>query len=126
MSKFGLFKRLVLLSDLLKETDMSGGHFQYKQYELGHIADEIEQIILDNNSEEVDKYGYTKGYGYSPETVEKFKYAKLLLLRAQIYAQRIDWLVSCDDGEDSFHSRLQQDLDALYRSLNDPEGPDVL
>jgi hypothetical protein len=126
VSKFGLFKRLVLLSDLLKETNMSGGHFQYKQYEIGHIADEIEQIILNNDSEEVDSYGYTKGYAFSPETIEEFKYARLLLLRAQIYAQRVDWLVSCDDGEDSFHSRLEKDLDALYRSLNEPESPDVI
>jgi hypothetical protein len=38
---------------------MSGGHFQYKQYEFGQIADEIEQIILDNDSEEVNEYGDT-------------------------------------------------------------------
>jgi hypothetical protein len=126
VSKFGLSKRLVLLSDLLKETNMSGGHFQYKQYEIGHIADEIEQIILNNDSEEVDSYGYKKGYDFSPETIEEFKYARLLLLRAQIYAQRVDWLVSCDDGEDSFHSRLAKDLEALYRSLNEPESPDVV
>ena len=26
------------------------------------------------------------------------------------YTQRIDWLVSGDDGEDSFHSRLKKEL----------------
>ena len=31
---------------------MSGGHFDYKQYEIENIADEIEQIILNNDSEE--------------------------------------------------------------------------
>jgi hypothetical protein len=105
---------------------MSGGHFQYKQYELGHIADEIEQLILDNDSKEVDQYGDRKGYGYLPETIEKFKIARMSLLLAQIYVQRIDWLVSGDDGEDSFHSRLKQDLDALDRRLDDSGGPDVL
>ena len=29
---------------------------------------------------------------------------------ANIYLHRIDWLLSGDDGEDSFHSRLQQEL----------------
>ena len=105
---------------------MSGGHFQYKQYELGQIADEIEQLILDNDSKEVSEYGDTKGYGYSPQTIAKFKLARMTILLAQIYVQRIDWLVSGDDGEDSFHSRLDADFEALDRRLDDSGGPDVL
>ena len=105
---------------------MSGGHFNYKQYELGYIADEIEQLIIDNDSEEVNEYGDTKGYGYSPKTIAKFKLAHMALLLTQIYVQRIDWLVSGDDGEDSFHSRLDHDIDALNRRLGDSEGSDVL
>ena len=105
---------------------MSGGHFNYKQYELGHMADEIEQLILDNDSEEMNAWGDKKGYGYSPETIAKFKIARMSLLLAQIYVQRIDWLVSGDDGEDSFHSRLDADFEALDRRLGDSEGSDVL
>lgn len=105
---------------------MSGGHFNYKQYELGQMADEIEQIILDNDSEEVNEYGDAKGYGYSPETIEAFKYARIALLHVQIYVQRIDWLVSGDDGEDSFHKRLEADFDALNRRLDDSTGKNVL
>ena len=105
---------------------MSGGHFNYKQYELGHMADEIEQLILDNGSEEVDEYGDRKSYDYSPETIEAFNYARIALLQAQIYVQRIDWLVSGDDGEDSFHRRLEADFDALNRRLGDSTGKDVL
>jgi TFIIF-interacting CTD phosphatase-like protein len=40
----------------------------------------------------------------------KFKKGLDILRKAQIYAQRIDWLVSGDDGEDYFHSRLKNDL----------------
>ena len=105
---------------------MSGGHFNYKQYELGHMADEIEQLILDNGSEEVDEYGDRKSYDYSPETIEAFNYARIALLHVQIYVQRIDWLVSGDDGEDSFHKRLEADFDALNRRLGDSTGKDVL
>ena len=105
---------------------MSGGHFNYKQYELGHMADEIEQLILDNDSEEVNEYGDTKGHGYSPETIEAFKYARIALLHAQIYVQRIDWLVSGDDGEDSFHRRLETDFDALNRRLGVSTALDLL
>jgi hypothetical protein len=105
---------------------MSGGHFNYKQYELGQIADEIEQLILDNDSKEVNEYGDTKGYGYSPQTIEAFKYARIALLHALAYVQRIDWLVSGDDGEDSFHSRLDADFEALDRRLDYSGAPDVL
>ena len=105
---------------------MSGGHFNYKQYELGHMADEIEQLILDNGSEEVDEYGDRKSYDYSPETIEAFNYARIALLHVQIYVQRIDWLVSGDDGEDSFHRRLEADFDALNRRLGVSTALDIL
>ncbi len=92
---------------------MSGGHFQYKQWEISNIADEVEQLILTNDSEEKDEWGDRKGYHYTPETIEEFKKGLVLLRQAYVYAQRIDWLVSGDDGEDSFHRRLKNDLDKL-------------
>lgn len=92
---------------------MSGGHFQYKQWEIGNIADEVEQLILTNDSEEKDEWGDRKGYHYSPETIEEFKKGLVLLRQAYVYAQRIDWLVSGDDGEDSFHRRLKIELEKL-------------
>lgn len=92
---------------------MSGGHFNYSQYNIQQIADEVEQIILDNNKTEKNQYGDTIGYNFSPETIEEFKRGLLILRQAYVYAQRIDWLVSCDDGEDSFHSRLKDGLDGL-------------
>jgi len=92
---------------------MSGGHFQYKQWEISNIADEVEQLILTNDSEEKDEWGDRKGYHYTPETIEEFKKGLILFRQAYVYAQRIDWLVSGDDGEDSFHSRLKFELDKL-------------
>ena len=52
---------------------MSGGHFQYKQWEIGHIADEVEQLIIDNDSNETNQYGDVKGCHFTPETIEEFK-----------------------------------------------------
>jgi hypothetical protein len=92
---------------------MSGGHFEYKQYQIGSIADDIEQLIIDNDSDELDDYGYRKGCHFTKETVEEFKQALSVLRKAHIYAQCIDWLVSGDDGEDSFHRRLKNDLEKL-------------
>lgn len=94
---------------------MSGGHFNYKQYEFGYIADEIEQIIRDNDTDRTDRHGDSIAWGYPPEIIEKFKDAVLTIRRAQIMAHRIDWLVSCDDGPDTFIERLEKDLMALER-----------
>ena len=89
---------------------MSGGHFDYEQYRIQRIADSIEQLILDNDSDELNEYGSPKGYGFSLKTVEEFRTGLVHLKTALIYAQRIDWLVSGDDGEDTFHERLEKDL----------------
>lgn len=92
---------------------MSGGHFDYKQYQLGYISDEIEELILKNGSDELDDWGDKRYAEYLHETIEEFKNAVRHLRLAQIYVQRIDWLVSGDDGEDSFHRRLSAELKAI-------------
>jgi hypothetical protein len=89
---------------------MSGGFFNYDQYKLGYISDAVEQLIRDNHSKELNDWGDTKGRGYSDETITEFKRGVELLNQALIYAQRIDWLVSGDDGEDTFHKRFAEDL----------------
>lgn len=85
---------------------MSGGHFDYQQYRISDIAEEIRNIIKNNDVE--NEFGNKRGY--SNETIKKFWKAVELLEEGAIYAQRIDWLLSGDDGEDSFHKRLREDL----------------
>jgi hypothetical protein len=89
---------------------MSGGHFDYKQYQIQAIIDSIEQLIIDNDSQELDEWGIPISKNYSSETIEQFKIGNTALKLAQIYAQRIDWLVSGDDSESSFMKRLENDL----------------
>jgi hypothetical protein len=84
---------------------MSGGHFDYAQSKIGMIADEVEQLILDYSDESNEC-----GYSYPSDIIESFKTGLHHLKLAQIYAQRIDWLVSGDDGEDSFRRRLAEEL----------------
>jgi len=87
---------------------MSGGHFEYQQYRLHDIASQIKELIASNDDEY--EWGYRRGNGYSAETIEKFKIAVDTLEKAAIMAQRVDWLVSGDDGEDSFHRRWDEEL----------------
>jgi len=89
---------------------MSGGHFDYDQYRIGVIADEVEQLIDSNEDDSIGEWGEKRGSFYRKEVIDEFKTGLGLLRRAAIYAQRIDWLVSGDDGEDSFLERLEEDL----------------
>ena len=107
---------------------MSGGFFDYDQARIKGIIDSIEELIEKNGraktEEEIregawgtldDDY-FTKypedkfWYKYSDEVIEEFKIAVEFLRIAYVYAQRIDWLVSGDDGEESFMERLKKDL----------------
>lgn len=119
---------------------MSGGHFDYQQYKIDEIANSIEDYIYGHGYDEedmeyirkeaqkwiYDDYTYElehhhskpNCYDYSEETINKFKEGLDILRRAAIYAQRIDWLLSADDGEDSFHRRLKEDLDEYERKKN--------
>jgi hypothetical protein len=86
---------------------MSGGAFNHKDYHIRDIARQIEELIRDN-----DDRGE---YAYSEETINQFREAMNLLFRADAMVHRIDWLVSGDDGEDTFHRRLREDLERLER-----------
>jgi len=80
---------------------MSGGHFGYLDRRISDIADEIEEVLRldsDNGSSAVQA---------------KFAEAVTALRRAQVMARRIDWLVSGDDSEETFHCRWAEDLAAL-------------
>lgn len=89
---------------------MSGGHFDHMQYTMPNIIDEIENVIRNNNNTEVDQWGTKLGWGFSDETIEELKKAHEHLTIAFTYVQRIDWLLSGDDGEETFHERLKEDL----------------
>jgi len=92
---------------------MSGGAFCYKQYALHDIADQIQNVIDNNSSTEKNQWGENKGRGYPSVVIEEFAMAVRLLRRAGVYAHRIDYLLSCDDSEDSFLKRMAEDLEKL-------------
>ena len=97
---------------------MSGGHFDYKQYHIGEIAESIQSLIDRNgklkDKEELSSWDIDDGnfnhYKYPDEIISKFKEAVIALKSAHIYAQRADWLLSGDDSEETFIKRLNQEL----------------
>ena len=112
---------------------MSGGAFDYDQSSIFRIAEKVNDYINGHELDDEDiqyldspyrfieeeEYNYCKthhhsmpnNYGFSEETIAEFKKGYELLMKAYVYAQRIDWLLSGDDGEESFHERLKEDLE---------------
>lgn len=116
---------------------MSGGHFDYNQWQIDEIANSIEDYIYGHSLEEdigyyiqdneieneekdyiiKNKHTLPNRLEFSEETIEEFKKGLDILRKAYIYAQRIDWLLSGDDDEKSFHERLKEDFEKYYSQL---------
>lgn len=105
---------------------MSGGHFNYAQSRIEwEIAQPLQNEILKNKirPDWIDEEDW-EGQMWSDATIAEFKKALEALRVAYIYAQRIDWLLSYDDGEDTFHERLKHDFENFQFNLpveNDDE-----
>ena len=101
---------------------MSGGRFDYDQFRIKSIAEEIEEYLDDMGKERYDvdfletrdfydKYPEAKYNRVESDIVqEKMREAIKALEIAYIYAQRVDWYLSGDDGEENFLSRLEKEL----------------
>ena len=105
---------------------MSGGSLcDYAQFHIRDMWERIEEEIENNekpyyeNPENEWKKWANKdfyeegGKRYSDETIAEFRNGIEALKKAYVYAQRIDWLLSGDDGEESFHERLKEELQQL-------------
>ena len=110
---------------------MSGGRFNYTQYHIDDIANYIQEE-LDNQGKEIPKerlwciesyyeeHPDERFYPTYPEDIqEAFREGIKHLKIASIYAQRIDWFLSGDDGEDSFRRRLKEELDNFKNKVAD-------
>jgi hypothetical protein len=104
---------------------MSGGHFNYAQYRIKEIADSIQQKLDDQGKlKSKEDLWMSKDY-YEAYPEEKFEYtypkniqkeflnAIKALNIAAIYAQRVDYLLSGDDGEENFLIRLKEELSKI-------------
>jgi len=89
---------------------MSGGYFEHKDCVLQEIGDKLSEIIRDNNKK-LKEQSIPKRHLYRERTMEEFKKATFYLEMAKIYVHRIDWFLSGDDGESTFHERIEEDLD---------------
>jgi len=83
---------------------LSGGHFGYIQHQMDECAEQLERELADPES---------YAGRMEPNTHESLRLCARTLREAAIRLHRADWLLSGDDGEESYHKRLVDDLVAL-------------
>ena len=92
---------------------MSGGNWEYRQYDIQRIADDVDVMIITNDDR------------FSAETLEKFKNASYYMRMAFIYANAIDYLLCDDYSEKSFNEVVDHQIKTLdesfHRKLKDDE-----
>jgi hypothetical protein len=114
---------------------MSGGHWDYMQYRFTDVADDIDKLIEQNGQPKTEeelkedrwsddewyvKYPEDKfHHKYSDEVIEQFKISSMMIKKAQLYMHRMDWLLSGDDGAESFLRRINEELKELENGETD-------
>ena len=89
---------------------MSGGYFDYQHHRIHDVIDGIDRAIARERIDGCNEWGDKIRRGYSKETLAEFRKGIKALKKAYTYAQRIDYLLSDDDGEPQFHTRLLEEL----------------
>ena len=110
---------------------MSGGHYEYSQFCFENdFVNPFEKQLEQweeykkkpvENDEELE-WNQWFPHSISDETIKEFRKAVVIMKMAVAYAQRIDWFISGDEGEESFHERLKEDLEIaaiLKRDITD-------
>lgn len=104
---------------------MSGGHFEYSQYKIRDIYETIQQELDKQGKEKHKESLWMQKEYYEKYPEERFEHTHRedarqilkdgirILKIAEVYAQRIDWYLSGDDGEDNLILRLKEDLEKL-------------
>jgi energy-converting hydrogenase A subunit M len=84
---------------------MSGGNYDYNQYRIRDIHEQMYKDIIWYSDH------------YSNITIDKIIGIYNHMLMAEIEVQRMDWLFSGDDGEDTFHKRLEEDIHKVQANI---------
>ena len=83
---------------------MSGGTFDYQQYNIKNIIEEL-QFEIDNNIK-FNENGYCNNF--NKKTINKFKKAIKYLNKTYDMIHLIDYLIACDIGEDDFNTSWKE------------------
>lgn len=89
---------------------MSGGMFEYKQYHINDIIDSIENEMEDEQFHDALTMEFNDDEIMKQKIVEEFNKGLFYLKMAKLYAHRIDWVLSGDDGFKTFLNRINENI----------------
>lgn len=105
---------------------MSGGAFEYKQYKIQDLIEDMENLLVRLDKEPIDSFecDSLKRYVDDSELLKnKIKENIGYLKRAYIFTKRIDWFISGDDGEENFYERLKEEIEKLeYEEITETKN----
>ena len=95
---------------------MSGGKFDYLQFQVDELADQIARAIAFNELVKTNPERAKDDFGWLPEVlsdeiIDKFKETVEVLTRGARMAHRIDWLLSGDNGPESFLRHWKEEIE---------------
>jgi hypothetical protein len=97
------------------DASMSGGFFEYRDSYLEDIA-KVLRLEIAKCRQRPD---WTDDWSTSSDAfIEEMSKAYNLLIEAHVRLHRLDWVLSGDDGEDTYFHKLPGDLAAL--EFDDP------
>ena len=93
---------------------MSGGKFDYKHFQAEMLAEELRDFVKEqwqykNGNSIPDERNGGWDYELSAKTLDKIDQTATMLYKAATMAHHVDYLLSGDIGEDSFHLRWDED-----------------
>lgn len=94
---------------------MSGGSLEYLYYRIDDAAERVAEELKAATAPRPPMVVKHDVAAYKPETIAELKNGLTILRVASVYAERMEWLFSGDDGEESFLRRLTEDLEKLKK-----------
>ena len=105
---------------------MSGGAFEYKQYKIQDLIEDMENLLVRLDKEPIDSFecDSLKRYVNDSELFKnKIKENIRYLKRAYIFTQRIDCFISGEDCEENFYERLKEEIEKLeYEEITETKN----
>ena len=83
---------------------MSVGHFDYKQYALSNIKEDLDALLEEPFKIEDVPLDELQEYIYSTKQVVEL---------ARICVHRLDWFLSGDDSWDTYKRRLKEEIENM-------------
>jgi len=98
---------------------MSGGHYDYKCFEVGQFGEMVEADAIGRSvDQEIDQGGYTATRKALPaDIINKMKTLAAVLKQCGTACRDLEWFMSGDIGEDAFRESSHKALTEIGKTI---------